>query len=698
MYCKENINDLHLARKEMRAIWLYIRRQASLEPERRKLWFPVVFAMGIGVYFGLPIEPSKWITLFILELLLVLAFVFRFRPHILKFIMWCGIFFIGFAWTQVHSLHMAIQTKSTMPLGSKQYISAQIKNIDFNHKNNLRLTLNNIKNFDDKPIEGIFRVSLPNKDQQFYTGQCVELIATFFPLSPTPIVGGYQFDRSNFFKGLSGTGFANSRVLPVECSQKPSLAQQYKNHIHQIRHRIIQKIDQELPFTEASVASALIAGEQGRIPSLQMQQYRDSGLSHFLSISGLHMSLITALMFFSIRFFLAFFPKISLRINAKKISALFAIFVSFSYLLISGVAIPAQRAFIMTFIVLLGVLFNRQAISMYTIAWAAVLILIISPDALVSASFQMSFSAVIALIAFYERFAKSINSWFFQSQTSKLITVIKAIFAYLIGIIIADFVASIATLPFVIYHFNRVALYTTLANFLSGPIIGFVIMPFVLFSLVLMPLGLASVPLQICGLGIHLVNTVTAWVSSIEGATISILSMPFWGLLCIIFGALWLCIWQRQWRLWGLLGIAIGVLSFSCAKNPDILISADSKLIALKDEHNNMVILPCRGQQFIKQIWLEKTASPSLTTAQKDLLQQILKGETTEPRWLDLKCQNEVCIYKDKIKITSQNQIFLQNKLLNADNNQASSIYIHNEPVLVTVGENTGKRLWNVSK
>ena len=105
----------------------------------------------------------------------------------------------------------------------------------------------------------------------------------------------------------------------------------------------MEKIKRILPPDEASVASAVIAGEQTGINSRLIQNYRDSGLAHFLSISGLHMSMLAGLMFFFIRLLMALIPPLTLRCDSKKVSAVFALLISVVYLLISGAAIPAQR-------------------------------------------------------------------------------------------------------------------------------------------------------------------------------------------------------------------------------------------------------------------------------------------------------------------------------------------------------------------
>ena len=157
------------------------------------------------------------------------------------------------------------------------------------------------------------------------------------------------------------------------------------------------------------MTAAIVAGERGGMSRELINNYRDSGLAHFLSISGLHMSMLAGMMFFLVRFVSSLVPPVIARYDTKKFSAVFAILMSAVYLVISGAAVPTQRAFIMTFIVLLGVLCSRQAISMLTISWAAMLVLLISPEALIGPSFQMSFAAVIVLIAFYERYDGSMH-------------------------------------------------------------------------------------------------------------------------------------------------------------------------------------------------------------------------------------------------------------------------------------------------
>lgn len=681
----------------MQLLWYHLKEQFLAGQPRWSLWLPVFFGTGIALYFALPVEPSKWITLGVAEFLILLAILWRFQPERLVALLIPAFILLGFAVIQIRTIWISSGQAPVPP--KSLYLSARIKNTDYNSRGNQRLLLDNIRDFEGKSVPGQFRVSLRPQTDILRSGQCVEMIAKLMPRAKASLPGGYQFDRKSFYLGLSGSGYAASRVLPIDCPESPTLTDKIIFEVDKLRRGIISHIKEVLPPAEASVAAAVIAGEQGGIQRAQIQNYRDSGLAHFLSISGLHMSMIAGLMFFFIRLLIALIPPLALRCDSKKISAIFAIGISMVYLLISGAAVPAQRAFIMTFIVLLGVLTNRRAISMKTIAWAAFIVLLISPEALIGASFQMSFAAVIALIAFYERFAGTLHRFLNgrgATQMSLPIKIVRVTIVYTLGILISDLVASLATMPFSIYHFNRIALYTTLANLMAGPLIGLVIMPFTLLSLIVMPFGLDYWPLKVVGYGISQVNDITAYVSSLPSAGWQVLSMPTWSLGLIVFGGLWLAIWQTPWRSWGWFLIVGGILSIATVKTPDVLVNPEADLFAVKAANGTMVVLPKRGDSFTKSVWLDKMASPPLTTEQNRLLRQIWQGRNSAPDWLDMTCIKKSCLYRKRVEINKSGGLSIDGKGFNPSGSVGAAIYLDTFPArVVTVRDYIGKRLWN---
>jgi competence protein ComEC len=132
---------------------------------------------------------------------------------------------------------------------------------------------------------------------------------------------------------------------------------------------------------------------------------RVSGLAHVLAISGLHMMLVVGTIFGIVRGGLALVPGFALRRPVKKWAAVVALMGALGYLILSGSAVSTQRAFVMIAVVLLGVLADRPALTLRTLAAAAVVLLALAPESILNPSFQMSFAATLALVALFERFA-----------------------------------------------------------------------------------------------------------------------------------------------------------------------------------------------------------------------------------------------------------------------------------------------------
>ncbi|MBQ1612415.1 MAG: ComEC/Rec2 family competence protein, partial [Alphaproteobacteria bacterium] len=506
-------------------------------------WLPVLFGIGIGIYFILPREPSLWLTLLLIEGTLFAAYCFRYYPAVLRLLAVMAVVLAGFTNIQLRSVYIS-QQLPVVTEGSV-YLRGQILKRDVNYRGRPRIVLGNMENLAGDKIKGRYRLTILSNNKTLDVGKCVELVAEVAPVMKANLVGGYQPDRNLFFEKINGGGYVVSGVFEIDCSKKLGF---FTTNINKWRRKVTAMIAEKLPLEEASVASAIITGNRELMTQEQIAAYRDSGLAHFLSISGLHMSMLAGLMFFFVRFVMACIPALALRYNSKKAAAVLAMLISTIYLCISGAAVPTQRAYIMTFVVLLAVLCERQAISMRVLAIAAMIILIISPQMLVSISFQLSFAAVVGLVAFYERCGRRMERYLAGERIGTTRKLLRGAMVYFIGIIVADLVASLATLPLVIYHFNRVSLYTSITNCVAGPIIGFVIMPAILLVFITMPLGISWLPLKVAGWGIGWINDLTAWVSAQPHAVAEVYSFPLWGLLIIISGGLWLCLWHSRWR------------------------------------------------------------------------------------------------------------------------------------------------------
>src|SRR6202008_538017 len=240
-----------------------------------------------------------------------------------------------------------------------------------------------------------------------------------------------------------------------------------------------------------------------------------SSLAHVLSISGYHMAVVAGVVFFLVRAVLALIPGFALRRPIKKWAALAALAAATFYLLLAGAEVATQRSYYMTAFVLGAVLIDPQALTLRTIGTAAILVLLLAPEAVVHPSFQMSFAATLALIAGYERGAIRLRANADSSLGARA-----ALWGVneIVGLTLASLLAGLATTPYAAYHFHRIAPYGVIANLLAMPIVSAWVMPMGILGILTMPLGLDAEFWRQMGYGIEWMNAVGLWVASLPGA------------------------------------------------------------------------------------------------------------------------------------------------------------------------------------
>jgi competence protein ComEC len=373
-----------------------------------------------------------------------------------------------------------------------------------------------------------------------------------------------------------------------------------------------------------------MTGDRAAIPEDVMRTFRDSGLAHLLAISGLHIGLFAGILFFGVRALLALIPPLALRFPIKKWAAAAAIPGAFAYALIAGATVPTQRAFVMVGLVLLAVLLDRQGLSMRLVAWAASVILLFKPESLLGASFQMSFAAVIALIAGYEFYIRR------RARREGPLPWWRRPPAFLAGVAVTTLIASSATAPFAIYHFNRFAVFALAANLIAVPITSLLIMPAAVIAFFLMPVGLDHLALAPMGWGVEGVLWVARTVAGWPGSVVLLPAAPSFGLVLVVAGGLWLCLWRLRWRLLGLAAIALGIAAFSLGQKPDILVDGEGRLFAVRGADGSYLLSSRRRARFSGESWLRRVG----------------QRPEASPAWPKgaaggrLSCDNLGCIYR----------------------------------------------------
>lgn len=573
------------------------------ERARWALWIPVMFGIGIGAYFALPAEPASYIGPSLTVVLAIGAVLSRRVPVALFAFLAFAIAAAGFATAQLRTLSVdaPVLDRRIGPVAVEgRALSVETR------ETGRRIVLDRLKigRLAAERTPARVRITLSGKDNTpaILPGDRVRLLAILSPPPEPAAPGAFDFARQAYFQQFGGVGFAVGKRTEVS---RDAAGGGIRIAIERLRRTVTLKIFKALRDTNgatAGVAAALLTGDRGAIPERVLQDMRDSGLAHLLAISGLHIGLVAASVFFAVRLLLAAMGNLALRQPIKKWSAVAALIGAFGYLLLSGATVPTQRAFIMTGIVLLAILLDRTAISMRLVAWAAFLILLLRPESLLSASFQLSFAAVIALVAVYEGLSPRLGGWLADGIWRRRLLLYGA------TIVITTVVAGAATGPFALYHFNRLALYGVAANLLAIPLMGFWIMPFGVAALCLMPLGLEQFPLAAMGWGIDAVLAIAAEVASWPGAVALAPSIPVGALAAIFLGGLWLCLWRGRGRLAGVPVTAAGLAAFFIATPPDIWIGRDGKLTAIRLDGNTLAVSSLSRGSFERDMWRRRAA------------------------------------------------------------------------------------------
>ncbi|MDH5188206.1 MAG: ComEC family competence protein [Rhodospirillaceae bacterium] len=582
-----------------RWLWLELAQALAQERERWVLWIPVFCGAGIAAYFYLNFEPPLWVgpALTLIGIAGTYLSVGRENSHPLVAIV---LLFLGIGFSSAQFATWSADGPLLENEIGPVDVSGQIKKVEYQPKS-IRVTLEKVRISTLAPdkIPNSVRIVMSAKQSRLTSGDWIRIRATLKPPSPPAMPGAFDFQRQSFFNGPGAVGFSFGRAV-IEGSAPKTGTKAAAFYIEQLRENINASVRETIEGEKGAVASALMTGDRAAIGKDVMAAMRDSGLAHLLAISGLHVGLVAGILFFSVRALLVFVPGLVLNHPVKKWAAVVAIIGALGYAIISGATVPTQRAFLMLAFVLLAVIFDRQGISMRVVAWAAMAIMLVSPQSILGASFQLSFAAVIALVAFYEEIREREK---YQNHQRSFWRVGAY---YVLGVAMTTLVAGLATAPFAAFHFNSVATFGLLGNLLAVPLTAIWIMPAAVASFVLMPFGLEGIALHAMGAGVEMVIWVAKTVSSMPGAVRVAPAFPMWGLALVIMGGLWVALWKQKIRILGFPIVVLGMTSSVFMSPPDIIVSSNGELAAIKTTDGGYVVSTLSKAKFERNIWLRR--------------------------------------------------------------------------------------------
>lgn len=570
------------------------------QKDRLFLFSPIFMGFGVASYFSLTSEPSWLMTIIpCAAIFLPLIYLWPRRlnslPLYFTSLLALALFLSasGFVLSKLRTEMVATPIlKESLRFAN---VEGRVANIEFLEEGQGRRLI-----LKDLVIEELPRDETPysvrlkvRKAEGINPGDRISVLASLSPPSAPVAPGAFDFQRFAYFKQIGAFGF--SYKDPVLIKAADSSASLW---LENLRQKVGARIIKAMPPREAGIANALMTGERAAISEEDNQEMRDSGIFHIISISGLHISMIAGVVFFTVRLIMACFPTFAVYHPIKKYAAIIALIVTVLYTFMVGGTVPTVRSVIMTGIILLAIMLDRIPFSLRVVAIAALMIVAIVPESVMGASFQMSFMAVMGLVAFYEStrtFWVDIyrnSGWFSRALI------------YLAGVCITTVIASIATAPFSIYHFQQFANYGLLANLLAVPITSFVVMPAALLAYVLMPLGLEGPVLWLMGQGLSGMLWVSHTISNLPHAVWNPPAWPVTALIAFALSGIFVCLLQGWGKLLAMVPLLAGFVFVLSWKQPDIMVSATGKLIAVRMADDQVYVSSLRADKFVAEVWI----------------------------------------------------------------------------------------------
>jgi competence protein ComEC len=579
-----------------------LRRQAQADRLRWPLWLPVALGAGVGLYFALPVEPPWPWAMAAAGLALASAAGSASLQG--------AVFRMGLALLAAASLGFGV-AKLRTEIVRAPVLAREIGPVRFDARvveaerrgNGSRMVLAPL------PIRRLgeatparVRVSVRAKSAVPEPGSWVEVLAVLRPPPGPAMPGDYDFGRWAFYQRIGAVGYLYGRPHAIAPLRAETWSERLLGGLERLRSRMTARVRSIVPGNEGVITAALITGERADIDPDDQTAFRDSGLMHVLSISGLHLALAGGFFFWIIRALFALFPAVVLRYPVKKWAAVGALAGSTFYLLISGCEAPAVRSWIMLSMMFAAVLVDRPALSMRSVALAAVIILLAEPESLTEPGCEMSFAAVIGLIALAE-WAEARRAAHPEESAN---TVFRRLRRYLVGIAVTSIVAGLATAPIAIFHFDRASPFGIIANLAALPVVGAIIMPAAVAAMVLMPFGLDAWPLMAMGKGVGVMMGIAHWVADLPGAGWVVPVWPQWCLVAVMGGGLWIALWRHGWRWLGLAPIGIGTVFALTATPPDLLVARDAQTVAVRLEDGRLALAREAKDDFAAENWLRR--------------------------------------------------------------------------------------------
>jgi len=549
----------------------------------RAPWLAVVFASGILFWFYLK-SPWQWASAIGLAILLAL-FAFAAwrdntgRDHLRGAIIACALLLaagISVIWMRselvgasaierpkVERVKGFILSRDDQPAQDRIRLTMAVRDAESGESRKIRVNIPS-----DTMVRTSAETELTSDDSGLVEGAVVRMRVRLMPPASPMLPGAYDFARAAWFKGLAASGSVIDDIAIVTPAEASGM-------IPRAQRALSAHVRTRVDGSAGHIAAAFASGDRGAIGEEDREAMRDAGLTHLLAISGLHVSAVIGGAYLVTLKLLALFPALALRVRLPVIAAGVGALAGIAYTLLTGAQVPTVRACAAAMLVLVALASGRDALSLRMVAVAAIFVLLLWPESVIGPSFQMSFSAVLAIVALHS--SAPVRAFLAAREESSFARFGRGTaMLFLTGLVI-----EIALMPIVLFHFHRAGVYGAFANVLAIPLVTFVSMPLIALGLVFDIIGLGAPFWWLTEKSLDLLLAIAHFTSAQPGAVKLMPQMS--GLTIALFtaGGLWLALWTGKARLLGFVPALIAAIMLLLTPIPDVLIGREGRHVGL---------------------------------------------------------------------------------------------------------------------
>lgn len=325
---------------------------------------------------------------------------------------------------------------------------------------------------------------------------------------------GFDYEAWALERNIRAAGYVrqfNENILVNQMVNQPVF------WIERIRQEIQQRFAKILSdHIYAGVLMTLATGDQHAISHEQWQIFTRTGTNHLMAISGLHITMVSTMVFAIVYWLWRWSPHLVLWLPARRVAAIAGLTIALGYTLLSGFAIPAQRAFYMLAVVAIAIWRGRSTSATMVLAWALLLVVVLDPWSTLSPGFWLSFGAIAIIM---------------------LVTVGRiGQMHWLTGWVRVQWAITLGLIPLLLAMFQQISLVSPIANAFAIPLVSLTIVPLTLLATV----PLIDFVLPLAHLLLSGVMAVLQWLNEAPQAVWQQHTPPAWTIIVALVGIIWM--------------------------------------------------------------------------------------------------------------------------------------------------------------